>query len=132
MRASRSMIPEHADRVAWSETDVRAFLCGYGIVPGRMVVERLDSWWWNLVLRVEVDQRAIILRRYGVTPREEVLWEVELLQHLRAHDFPCVTPLVGPGGEAAEDFLGKPAIVYPYIDGDDYSHLGLTRSHAVA
>lgn len=112
--------------VKWTTADVRAFLAGYGRAPERLAVEQLRSWWCNTVLRVDADGEQLVLRRYGLTPPEEVRWELALLLHLGAHAFPTITPLAHgrSGGADATDaylaeFLGAPAILYPYIEGDN-------------
>ncbi|HEU5315358.1 MAG TPA: phosphotransferase [Chloroflexota bacterium] len=108
--------------VRWTPDDVRAFLAGYGRAPCDLQVEQLKSWWFNVVLRVEADGERLILRRYGVTPAEEVRWELAVLTHLGAHDFPTIRPLPR-GGDSGNDsdclgsFLGAPAILYPYVEG---------------
>ena len=113
-----------AASVSWTVDDVRAFLARYGRAPERLAVEQLPSWWCNTVLRVDADGEQLVLRRYGLTPAEEVRWELALLLHLGAHDFPTIRPLAHgrPGGADATDayladFLGWPAILYPYIEG---------------
>ena len=109
--------------VTWTPDDVRAFLEGYGRSPRQLRVEQMKSWWFNVVLRVEADGERLVLRRYGVTPPEEVRWELAVLAHLGAHNFPTIRPLpcvngVGEkGGECLGTFLGNPAILYPYVEG---------------
>ena len=104
----------------WTTEDVRAFLCGYGRAPRRLAVEQLKSWWFNVVLRVEADGERLILRRYGVTPPEEVRWELAVLDHLQQDGFPTIAPLLR--SDIVDDrlgaFLGKPAILYPFVEGD--------------
>ena len=113
-----------ASTVAWTAEDVRAFLGLYGRAPERLAVEQLRSWWCNTVLRVDADGQQLVLRRYGLTPAEEVRWELAILLHLGEHAFPTIAPLAhgGPGAADATDaylaeFLGCPAILYPYIEG---------------
>jgi homoserine kinase type II len=73
---------------------------------------------------VEADGEQLVLRRYGLTPAEEVRWELALLGHLRTYAFPTIAPLAhgrhggadGPDAHLAE-FLGSPAILYPYVEG---------------
>ena len=77
----------------YTDADVRHFLTAYGRTPARLEVTKLQSWWFNLVLRVEADDEILVLRRYGLTPPDEVRWELALLAHLRAHDFPTIEPL---------------------------------------
>jgi homoserine kinase type II len=108
-----------ASSLPWTPEDVRTFLRAYGRTPQELRIEQLPSWWFNLVLRVEADGERLILRRYGVTPPEEVRWELTVLDHLHQHAFPTFTPL--PRSDAADDalgtFLGKPAILYPFVEG---------------
>jgi homoserine kinase type II len=78
----------------------------------------MKSWWCNTVLRVDADGEQLVLRRYGVTPPEEVRWELWILDHLRTHGFPVVAPLQQePAGNAVVKFHGKPAILYPFVEG---------------
>lgn len=110
---------------AWTVEDVRGFLLAYGREPRRLEVEQLKSWWFNLVLRVDADGEGLVLRRYGVTPPEEVRWELAVLAHLREHDFPTFTPLLRADalGERLGGFFGRPAILYPYVEGQDGRNL---------
>ena len=109
----------HSPVVTWTTEDVLTFLLGYGRCPTDLRVETLPGWWFNLVLLVEADGERLVLRRYGVTPPEEVRWELAVLTHLRAHEFPTIGPL--PRSDVENDrlseFLGKPAVLYPYIEG---------------
>ena len=79
---------------SWSTEDVRALLAVYGLAPKVLLAEQLDSWWLNLVLRVQADGEDLVLRRYGVTPPEEVQWELAVLEYLATHDFPTYSPLL--------------------------------------
>jgi homoserine kinase type II len=99
---------------------VRAFLHEYGREPRELAVRQLKSWWFNLVLRVDADGEALVLRRYGVTPPEEVRWELAVIAHLRAHDFPVYAPVTRRNADEGQlgEFLGKPAILYPFIEGE--------------
>ena len=111
--------PREDSAPSWSTEDVRALLALYGLAPKVLLAEQLDSWWFNLVLRVQADGQDLVLRRYGVTPPEEVQWELAVLEYLATHDFPIYSPLLrsdGTGSRVA-DFRGKPAIVYPYVAG---------------
>jgi homoserine kinase type II len=90
----------------------------------------MDSWWWNLVLLVEADGERLILRRYGVTPPEEVRWELALLDHLLAHGFPTIAPQRRADGGKLSAFGGKPAILYPYVEGHNGCR-GVDRLHAM-
>jgi homoserine kinase type II len=103
---------------SWTLDDVRAFLRAYGRAPASLTVQQLSSWWCNIIVRVEADGERLVLRRYGVTPPEEVRWELAVLEHLKQHDFPTIAPL--PRSDADDrlgDFLGKPAILYPFVEG---------------
>jgi homoserine kinase type II len=104
---------------SWAAEDVRAFLLAYGRSPENVTVQQLPSWWANIVLQVGADRERLVLRRYGVTPPEEVRWELAVLDHLQKHGFPTFAPL--SRSDAADDrladFLGRPAILYPFIDG---------------
>jgi len=115
----------------WTEAEVGAFLAGYGRRPRRLTVEALPCWWFNLVLRVEADGETLVLRRYGITPPEEVRWELALLRHLRAGGFPTIAPLVRPDGAPFGRFAGKPAILYPYIPGHSGCAATLDRETAM-
>ena len=115
---------------AWAEAEVRDFLGEYGVRPERLRVTQLRSWWWNLVLLVEADGERLVLRRYGFTPEEEVRWELALLEHLQAHRFPTIAPRRRADGEVLGAFGGKPAILYPYVEGHNGCR-GLDRVHAM-
>lgn len=116
----------------YTDADVRHFLAAYGRTPARLEVTKLQSWWFNLVLRVEADDEILVLRRYGVTPPDEVLWELALLAHLRAHDFPTIEPLPRVGDDHLSQFQGRPAILYPYVPGHNACAPSVERSLAIA
>lgn len=102
----------------WTLAGVRQFLALYGLMPRQLSVEKLESWWFNLVLKIDADGEHLVLRRYGITPREEVRWELAVLDHLRKNDFPTIAPLLRvEGGSFLADFLERPAILYPFIEG---------------
>jgi len=117
--------------IPWSVEEVRAFLRDHGRTPRELGVEQLKSWWFNLVLRVEGDGERLILRRYGITPPEEVRWELALLAHLHAHDFPTIRPLARVDGGRLSEFGGKPAILYPYVEGSNACGPEVDRRHAM-
>ena len=108
-----------------------AFLAGYGRRPRRLTVEALPCWWFNLVLRVAADGETYVLRRYGITPPDEILWELALLRHLHAGGFPTIAPLARPDGAPYGLFAGKPAILYPYIPGHSGCEASLDRAAAM-
>lgn len=121
-----------ATPIPWSVEAVRAFLAGYGLTPRQLYIQQLESWWLNLVLQVEADGERLILRRYGITPAEEVRWELALLDHLNADDFPTLRPLRRQDGAPFGDFAGKPAILYPYVEGRSGCHPEIDRGRAMA
>jgi Ser/Thr protein kinase RdoA (MazF antagonist) len=107
--------------------------------PPRLAVEQLPSWWCNTVLKLDADGERLVLRRYGLTPPEEVRWEIALLLHLGTHAFPTVTPLprahpggTDPTGAYLSDFLGYPAILYPFIEGQSARDGQVEWRHAIA
>src|SRR5207302_5397693 len=64
------------------------------------------------------DGECLILRRYGVTPPDEVRWELALLDHLQRHAFPTIAPLWRHDAhDRLGEFRGKPAILYPFVEG---------------
>ena len=77
---------------------MRELLSAYGRTPKMLLIEQMDSWWFNLVLRVQADGEKLVLRRYGVTPPEEVQWELAVLEYLATHDFPTFFPLLRSDG----------------------------------
>lgn len=105
--------------VQWTTADVRAFLALYGRAPVRLRVDPLPGWWLNVVLRVEADDERFVLRRYGLTRSDEVLWELALLERLHEGSFPTIKPLTlaRSNAGALASFAGGPAILYPFIDG---------------
>ena len=101
----------------YTDADVRSLLSTYGRTPTCLAVTKLEGWWFNLILRLDADDETLVLRRYGVTPPDEVLWELALLAHLRAHEFPTIAPLKRADNHYLSEFQGKPAILYPYVEG---------------
>ena len=104
---------------SWSTEDVRTLLSQYGRTPEVVQVQQMDSWWFNLVLRLQADEEELVLRRYGMTPPEEVQWELAVLEFLAMRDFPTYSPLLRCDGTVSRvaEFRGKPAILYPYVKG---------------
>ncbi|HZO31183.1 MAG TPA: phosphotransferase [Chloroflexota bacterium] len=134
------MAARNPPTVAWTIDDVRAFLGLYGRAPERLAVEQLESWWCNTVLRLEADGERLVLRRYGLTPPEEVRWELALLGHLRTHQFPTIAPLAHVQTRDGTDetdaylaeFLGSPAILYPYVEGHNACDGRVERGRGIA
>jgi homoserine kinase type II len=83
----------------------------------RLELQRLKGWWVNLVLCLDADGERLVLRRYGLTPPPDVEWELALLRHLAEHDFPTIRPLAARDGTTLGEFQGKPAVLYPYVEG---------------
>jgi Ser/Thr protein kinase RdoA (MazF antagonist) len=111
---------------------VRAFLAGFGRAPRRLSVTPLPCWWANLVLLLEADGERLVLRRYGITPPNEVLWELALLRHLGRHGFPTIAPLPRADGAPHGVFDGLPAVLYPYVEGHDGCDPSLDPLQAMA
>ena len=100
--------PREGSAPSWSAEDVRELLSVYGRTPKVLLIEQMDSWWFNLVLRVQADGEDLVLRRYGVTPPEEVQWELAVLEYLARNDFPTYSPLLRSDG------IGSRVVVYDY------------------
>src|SRR5437868_5177952 len=118
--------------IPWSVETVRALLAEYGRTPRHLHVEQLRSWWTNVVLLVDAGGERLILRCYGITPPDEVQWELALLAHLNACDFPTIRPLPRRDGALLSEFAGKPAILYPYVEGRNACGPDVDRGHAMA
>ncbi|HEY3118289.1 MAG TPA: phosphotransferase, partial [Chloroflexota bacterium] len=105
----------------WTLENVRQFLFTYGRAPRELAVEQMESWSANVVLRLEADGERLVLRQYGVTPPDEVRWELAVLEYLRKHGFPTVGPLsrTDTPNDCLGEFLGKPAILYPFFEGQN-------------
>lgn len=101
----------------WSLDGVRHFLTGYGITPKRLTVTPLPGGWENLNLLLDADHRRLVLRRYDSTDPSEVPWEIELLAHLAAHDFPTPPPVRRADGALLTPFHVRPAAVFPFVEG---------------
>jgi homoserine kinase type II len=111
---------------------VQHFLAGFGRAPRRLSVTPLPCWWCNLVLLLDADGERLVLRRYGITPPEEVLWELALLRHLGRHGFPTIAPLTRGDGAPHGAFGGLPAVLYPYVEGHDGCAPALDPRRAMA
>ena len=101
----------------WSLEEVRTFLEGYALIPKRLEAEPLPGGWENLNLKLDVDGQRYVLRRYDSTEPAEVPWELELLTFLAARDFPTPAPLRRPDGALLADFRGRPAALFPFVEG---------------
>jgi homoserine kinase type II len=96
---------------------VGEFLSGYGIRPAVLNLTRLTGGEDNLNLRVDADGAAYVLRRYDITPPAEVAFELELLAYLAEHGFPTPPPLRRRDGGWAGRLHGRPAALFPHVDG---------------
>jgi Ser/Thr protein kinase RdoA (MazF antagonist) len=78
----------------------------------------MRGWWFNLVLKIDAEGERLVLRRYGITPPDEVAWELAVLNHLAKHDFPTIVPLPRSDGSGSQSqFLGRSAILYRFVEG---------------
>ena len=69
--------PQKGSPPPWGTEEVRALLSLYGRTPTALLVEQMDSWWFNLVLRVQADEEELVLRRYGMTVGCQRQWDTE-------------------------------------------------------
>ena len=77
----------------------------------------LRGGWENLNLLITCDGERLVLRRYDVTPPEEVRWEMALLRFLGERQFPTAQLIERADGALAGTFTGKSAAIFHCVAG---------------
>ncbi|MFH1822889.1 MAG: homoserine kinase [Patescibacteria group bacterium] len=82
-------------------------------------VEHLKSGVMNdNYLIIDKDKNKYIFRIYNYKAKEEVTFEIDILNYLNNTDFPNPIVLVAANQEAVLEFNNKPVIIYKFIPGD--------------
>jgi homoserine kinase type II len=69
----------------------------------------------NYLLRTA--QGKFVFRYYENRVMEAVLFETDLLAHLKARHYPCPTPIQNRRGEVAGVHRGKPYVIFEFLEG---------------
>jgi len=101
----------------WTLEEVGRFLAEYGRPQARLEASPLAGGWENLNLRVDAAGERFVLRRYDSTDPAEVPWEIELLRYLGERGFPTPAPLPQRDGRLLGTFGGRPAALFPFVEG---------------
>ncbi len=101
----------------WSLEELERLLEGYGLTGPVTGVEVLAGGVDNLNLLVTVDRERLVLRRYDVTPDEEVDFELSLIRFLTEHHFPTAPVLLRPDGSPKAAFMDRPAALFRFVSG---------------
>lgn len=125
--------PEGATAVPSSQgSDLADFLQGYGLPMAGLTTAPLAGGEDNLNLRVEVGGTAYVVRRYDITAPQEVDFELAVVAHLADRGFPTPPPLRRRDGALAGSLDGRPAALFPYVDGHHPQGRPLWAGEAVA
>jgi homoserine kinase type II len=105
----------------WTDTDIRAFLAHYDLSDNFTAAAPLLGGCDNLNLRVDCPEKQVIIRRYSHTPAVEIEWELQVIHYLNHRHFPTPFAYVGKDGASIHDFLGKPAVLFEFVAGQEPS-----------
>jgi Ser/Thr protein kinase RdoA (MazF antagonist) len=98
--------------------EARSLLAAYGLRPQRLLIKPLSGGQDNLNLLLEVDARRLVLRRYHVTPPDEVDWELALVEALCLRGFPTAPLCSTVDGRRRVEWGGFPAALFGFVEGD--------------
>lgn len=115
-----------------SDHDLRQFVESYAL--GRLVVARgLEVGTVNTSYALEVaGGQRFFLRIYEEQDAPGAAREAVVLAHLAAHGVKTPAPLVAPDGRATRTLAGKPAAIFPWVDGDMLCQRAVTPEVAEA
>ena len=74
---------------------------------------------------LETTQGKFVLRYYEVRSMESVLFESDLLIHLKKRDYPCPRQLMNLEGSYVGSYLERPYILFEFMDGQHVAHPSL-------
>src|SRR5690606_32277062 len=114
-----------------SEAELAAFVAAYDLGPLRSA-EGIEAGTVNTSYRLEIGDRRWFLRIYEEQGPAGAAREAELLEHLAAAGVPTPTPAVGRDGRRTRVLAGKPAALFPWVDGHIICTRGVTVGHAEA
>jgi homoserine kinase type II len=111
------------------EAELRAFVQAYDLGPLGSY-EGIEAGTVNTSYRLEVGDRRWFLRIYEEQGAEGAAREAELLGHLAASGVPTPTPAVGRDGLPTRILAGKPAALFPWVEGGMVCTRAVTPAHA--
>lgn len=111
-----------------------AFFRAYGALgPGDDAVTRgVDAGTVNTSFAIEAGERRFFLRIYEAQDEAGARAEARLLAHLSARGIPTPEPLAALDGEVVRMLAGKPAALFPWIDGAMLCQKSVTPAAAEA
>jgi homoserine kinase type II len=81
----------------------------------------------NILLTTRTDR--YVLRYYENRSIKSVMFEAELLEHLRSHKYPCAEPITNVDGKTVGTFADKPFVLFRYIPGRHFKNLNDAQLH---
>lgn len=114
-----------------SEAELRAFVDAYDLGPLGSH-EGIEAGTVNTSYRLELGDRRWFLRIYEEQGADGAAREAELLGHLAAAGVPTPTPAVARDGRRTRTLAGKPAALFPWVDGQMVCTRGVTPAHGRA
>ena len=120
-----------AIRTVPGPAELDAFLAAYDL--GSLRASRgIEAGTVNTSFALDLGGERWFLRMYEEQGPEGAAREAELLAHLAAAGVPTPTPAVGRDGQRTRMLAGKPAALFPWVDGEMVCTRAVTRSHAHA
>ncbi|WP_129664678.1 phosphotransferase [Phytoactinopolyspora endophytica] len=110
---------------------VDAALKAYGLTSG-VVVSPTSQGDDNESLFVSRADERFVLRRYGVTPAEEVQFELDAIDYLGSVGFPTPRLIRTPEGKRALDVEGASVVLFDFVSGSPISDDDSESGPAVA
>lgn len=113
------------------EAELRAFVQAYDLGPLGSY-EGIEAGTVNSSYALELGGRRWFLRIYEEQGAEGAAREADLLGHLAASGVPTPTPALGRDGRRTRPLAGKPAALFPWVDGHMVCTRAVTPGHARA
>lgn len=114
-----------------SEAELKALAAAFDLGPLDSA-EGIEAGTVNTSYRLVLGGRRFFLRIYEEQGPDGAAEEAALLLHLASGGVPTPTPEAGRDGAHTRTVAGKPAALFPWVDGDIVCTAGVTVAHAEA
>jgi homoserine kinase type II len=114
-----------------TDAELASFVAAYPV--GRLDSSRgIEAGTVNTSYALEVEGLRYFLRIYEEQDAKGAAREAAVLGHLAAHGVPTPAPIVAHDGSSMRMIAGKPAALFPWVDGDIVCQRGVTPAAAEA
>jgi len=113
------------------DEDLDAFVAAYDLGE-RRESRGIEAGTVNTSYALDLESGRYFLRLYEEQGREGAEAEAGLLLHLAARGVATPPPVRARDGAMVRTLAGKPAVLFPWVDGDMICQRGVTEAHARA